>query len=51
MNDLKEIEEQYGTAYMKRYKEIALKLIINYKKKGKNDSLNSAEDNEIILNR
>ena len=36
---------------MKRYKEIALKLIINYKKKGKNDSLNSAEDNEIILNR
>ena len=51
MNDLKEIEEQYGTAYMKRYKEIALKLIINYKKKGKKDSLNSAEDNEIILNR
>ena len=50
MNDLKKIEEKHGTAYMNRYKEKALKLIIIYKKKGKNDSLNTAEVNEIIIN-
>jgi len=51
VHDLNIIEKKFGKYYMNRYKEIALKLIVTYKKKGKNDSLNSAEDNEIILNR
>ena len=48
-HDLNIIEKKFGKYYMNRYKEIALKLIVTYKKKGKNDSLNIEEVDEIII--
>ena len=48
-HDLNIIEKKFGNYYMNRYKEIALKLIVTYKKKGKNDSLNTEEVDEIII--
>ena len=48
-HDLNIIEKKFGKYYMNRYKEIALKLIVTYKKKGKNDSLNTEEVDEIII--
>ena len=48
-HDLNIIEKKFGKYYMNRYKEIALKLIVIYKKKGKNDSLNIEEVDEIII--
>ena len=49
VHDLNIIEKKFGKYYMNRYKEIALKLIVTYKKKGKNDSLNTEEVDEIII--
>ena len=52
-HDLNEIQEKEkeneGNDYINRYNEKALNLIDIYKKRGKNDSLNSAEVNEILL--
>ena len=49
VHDLNIIEKKFGKYYMNRYKEIALKLIVTYKKKGKNDSLNTEEVDEILI--
>ena len=48
-HDLNIIEKKFENYYMNRYKEIASKLIVTYKKKGKNDSLNIEEDDKIII--